>query len=159
MFVGNIHYISDLLIVKFHHPALIIILVYCPPTKLYDIILKTKSYIMYFPSTLPNIIMLGDLNFPNINWSCSITSCPIAGPFRDLSDLLFLNQQVKEPTHKVNIVYIIFCHGDLVNYITTTDTFLFDHQIINVTTSIPVPQTIPMAQSLNSSSNVFNRFD
>ena len=32
-------------------------------------------------------------------------------------------------------------------------------KIINVSTSIPVPQTIPDAQSLNPSSNVFEKID
>ena len=113
--------ICDLLIVKLHQPSLIIIIMYRPPTEFNDIILKTKSYIMSLPSPLPNIIMLCDFNFPNIDWSCSITSCPMAGPLIDLAGLLFLNQQVKEPTSKLNILDIIFGPDDLVNYITTTD--------------------------------------
>ena len=131
----------------------------CPITEFNDIILKTKSYIMSLPSPLPNIIMLGDFNFPNIDLSCSTTSCPMAGPLIDLAGLLFLTQQVKEPTRKLNILDLIFCPDDLVNYITNTDTFLSDHRIINVSTSIPVPQTIPVAQSLNPSSNVFEKID
>ena len=43
--------------------------------------------------------------------------------------------------------------------ITTTDTFLSDHRIINVNTSISVPQSIPVAQSLNPSLNVFEKID
>ena len=111
---------------------------------------------MALPSPLPNIIMLGEFNFPNIDWSCSTTSCPMAGPLIDLAGVLFLSQ--KEPTRKIDILDPIFCPDDLVNYITTTDTFLSDHQI-NVSTSIPVPQTIPVAQSLNPSSNVFEKID
>ena len=64
-----------------------------------------------------------------------------------------------EPTRKHNILDLIFCPNDLVNYITTTDTFLSDHQIIHVSTSIPVPQTIPVTQILNPSSNVFEKID
>ena len=129
----------------------------CPITEFNDIILKTKSYIMALPSPLPNIIMFGDLNFPNIDWSCSTTSCPMAAPLIDLAGLLFLTQQVKEHTRKLNILNLFFCPDDLVNYTTTTDTFLFDHRIINVSTFIPVPQTIPVAQSPNRSSNVFEK--
>ena len=105
--------ICDLLIVKLHQPSLISILMYRPPTcsitEFNDIILKTKSYIMSLPSPLPNIIMLGDFNFPNIDWSCSTTSCPpMAGPLIELAGLLFLTQQVKEPTRKLNILDLIF---------------------------------------------------
>ena len=64
----------------------------------------------------------------------------MAGPLIDLAGLLFLNQQVKEPTRKLNILDLIFGPVDLANYITTTDTFLSDHQIIKVSTSIPVPR-------------------
>ena len=76
----------------------------------------------------------------------------MAGPLIDLAGLLFLAQQVKEPTRKLNILDLIFCPDDLVNHITTTDTFLSGHRIFSVSTSIPVPQTIPVAQSLNISS-------
>ena len=100
---------------------------------------------MALPSPLPNIIMLGDFNFPNRSFLI------------DLAGLLFLTQQVKELTRKLNILDLIFCPDDLVNYITTTDTFLSDHRIINVSTSVPVPQTIPVAQNLNPSSNVFDK--
>ena len=79
-----------------HQPSLIIILMYrpltYPTTEFNDIILKTKSYIMYLPSPLPNIIMLGEFNFPNIDCSCSTTRCPMAGPLKDLAGLLFLTQ-------------------------------------------------------------------
>ena len=62
-------------------------------------------------------------------------------------------------TRKLNILDLILCPGDFVNYITTTDTFMSDHRIINVSTSIPVRQTIPVAQSLNPFSNVFKKTD
>ena len=54
----------------------------------------------------------------------------------------------------IYIIYILYIY-----YITTTDTFLSDHPIINVSISIPVAQTIPVAQSLNPSSNVFEKID
>ena len=81
----------------------------------------------------------------------------MAGLLIDLAGLLCLNQQVKEHTRKLNIVYLFFCPDHIVNYITTTDTFLSDNRIINFSTSIPVPQTMPLAQSLNPSSNVFEK--
>ena len=83
----------------------------------------------------------------------------MAGPLIYLAGLLFLTQQVKDPTHKLNILDLILCPDDLVNYITTTGTFMSDHRIINASTSISVPQTIPVAQSLNPSPNVFEKID
>ena len=99
--------ICDLLIINLHHPLLIIIMMYrppsCPAIEFNDIILKAKSYILSLPSPLPNSIMLGDINLPNIDWSCPDIDCPIASPLTDLASLLFLNQQVNEPTRKHNI--------------------------------------------------------
>ena len=85
---------------------------------------------MSLPSPLPNIIMLGDFNFLNIDWSCSTTSCHMAGLLIDLAGLLFLAQQVKEPTRKLNILDLIFCPDDLVKYITTTDTFCMTIELL-----------------------------
>ena len=81
--------ICDLLIINIHHPSLIIIMMYrppsCPAIEFNDIILKAKCYIMSLPSPLPNIMMLGDINLPNIDWSCPDISCPIASPLNDLA--------------------------------------------------------------------------
>ena len=51
--------------------------------------------------------MLHDINLPNIDWSYPDIGCPIASPLTDLAILLFLNQQVNEPTRKHNIFDLI----------------------------------------------------
>ena len=43
-------------------------------------------------SPLPNIIMLGDFNFPDIDWLTPDYNCPDASPLILISDWLFLNQ-------------------------------------------------------------------
>ena len=55
-------------------------------------------------SPLPNIIMLWDFNFPDINWSNPDFNCPDASPLISFSDWLFLNQQVSAPTRNSNIL-------------------------------------------------------
>ena len=45
------------------------------------------------------------------------------------------------------------------NLLTTTDTFLSDHRIINVRTCIPKPKDIIQIKSLNPTSNIFERLD
>ena len=62
--------------------------------------------------------MIGDINLPNIDRSCPTISRPMASPLADLSSLLFLNQQVKEPTRIRNILLTFFCSDELVNSIT-----------------------------------------
>ena len=69
---------------------------------------------MALPFTFPNIIMLGDINLPNIDWSCPTINCSMDSPLTDLAGLLFLNQKIKEPTHKLNILDLMFCPDELV---------------------------------------------
>ena len=75
-------------------------------------------------SPLPNIIMLGDFNFPDINWLNPDYSCHDASPLILFSDLLFLNQQVSAPTRKSNILDLIFSPDDFINCIYITDSVL-----------------------------------
>ena len=63
--------VCDLLIVKILSPDLII-LVYRPPSSplsdFDDIITKTIEFILSLPAPLPNIILLGDFNMPEVIW-------------------------------------------------------------------------------------------
>ena len=145
----------ELSIVRLQTPALIIILVYRPPscsvTDFEEILLKIHTYVMLLPSPLPTIIMLGDFNLPDINWSSLNPSCPTAGSLFNLTNLTFLTQQVTEPTRNSNILDLIFCQDNIINSITVSDTFLSDHHIIYADTLIPVivPSTAQKNQSLN----------
>ena len=62
--------VCDLLIVKILSPDLIIILVYRPPSSplsdFDDIITKTREFIISLPAPLPNIILIGDFNMPEV---------------------------------------------------------------------------------------------
>ena len=74
--------VCELLIVRIHNPALIIILMYrppsCPAEAFNDIISRSQALILSMPSPLPNIIMLGDFNFPDIDWTKPDLSCTYA---------------------------------------------------------------------------------
>ena len=63
--------VCELLILKILHPSLIIIIIYRPPSCLdcnfIDVISRAQQYILFIPAPLPNIILLGDFNFPLIN--------------------------------------------------------------------------------------------
>ena len=98
-------FVLELLILRIHKPALIIIIMYRPPPSCSDeafnyIISRSQALITSMPSHFPNIIMPGDFNFPDIDWINPELSCPYAIPFISLSDCLFLNQHVLEPTRK-----------------------------------------------------------
>ena len=147
--------VCDLLIVSLQTPSLIIILVYrppsCPVKDFEEISLKIHTYVMSLPSPLPNIILLGDFNLPEINWSSLNPNCPTAGSLLSLTSLTFLNQQVSEPTRNCNIIDIIFCPDNIINFITVSDTFFFDHRVIYAETLIPVhdSSTVQIDQNLN----------
>ena len=76
-----------------------------------------------------------------------------------LSDCLFLNQQVLEPTRKSNILDLIFSPDDFVNSIDVTDSILSDHHIITVNTSISFNHSPPICQSMIRICNAFKPLD
>ena len=90
------------MILKLQNPSIIIIIIYRLPSCLdcdfIDVISQTEQYILTIPAPLPNIILLGDFNFPLINWSNPNSQCPLSSPLFNLSDHLFLSQQVAKPT-------------------------------------------------------------
>ena len=65
--------VCELLILKLHSPTLIVILMYRPPSctinEFEDIMTKVNQFIFSLCSPLPNSIILGDFNFPGVNWS------------------------------------------------------------------------------------------
>ena len=90
--------VCDLLIVKILSPDLIIILVYRPPSSplsdFDDIITKTREFILSLPAPLPNIILLGDFNMPEVIWDNPHAYNPSSAQLINFTTLLFLNQQV-----------------------------------------------------------------
>ena len=123
-----------------------------------DIISRSQALILSMPSPLPKIIMFGDFNFPDIDWTNLDLSCTYAIPIISLSDCLFLNQQVLEPTRMSNILdLLIFSPDDFVISIDVTDSLLSDHRIITVKTSILFCHT--PHQSMNCSCNAFEPLD
>ena len=90
--------VCDLLIVKILSPDQIIILVYrhpCSPLSDFDdTITKTRESIISLPTPLPNIILIGDINMPEVIWDNPHAYNPSSELLIDLATLLFLNQQV-----------------------------------------------------------------
>ena len=147
---------------KLLHPSKIIILIYIPPSCLdcdfIDIISHSQQYILSIPTPLPNIILLGDFNFLLINWSNPNSQCPLSSPLIDLSDLLFLSQQVAEPTRNSNILDLIFCSNDLIYSIDICDTFISDHRMLTVETNMRLSPP-PVSPGLNPGLTVFDKFE
>ena len=153
---SNSVHVCELLILKLHTPSIIVILVYRPPSctinEFDDVIIKINQFIFSLNSPLPNIMILGDFNYPGVNWSSPNLSS--LKPLVNLCDSLFLSQQVNRPTRKFNILDIIFCPNELINSIVVSDTFISDHRMITVDTNIPVHDVAPK-QIFNPPSNQF----
>ena len=85
--------VCELLILKLQNPSIIIIIIYRPPSCLdcnfIDVISRAEQYILTIPAPLPNIKLLGDFNFPLINWSNPNSQCPLSSHLFHLSDHLF----------------------------------------------------------------------
>ena len=108
----------------------------CTINELDDVIIKINRLIFSLNSPLPNIIILGDFNFPGVDWS--IPNLSSLKPLVNLCNSLFLSQQVHTPTRKSNVVDLIFCPNEFINTIVVSHTFISDHRMITVETNIPV---------------------
>ena len=152
--------VCELLILELHTPSLIVILLYRPPSctinEFDDVIIKINQFIFSLKSPLPNIMILGDFNFPGVDWSSPNMSS--LKPLVNLCDSLFLSQQVLRPTRKSNILDLIFCPNELINSIVVSDTFISDHRMITVETNIPVYGVEPK-KIFNPPSNQFAVLD
>ena len=135
--------VCEVLVLRLHQPSLLLVLLYRPPSCSIDAIYQVEQIISKLTLPLPNIILLGDFNFPDIDWSCPDVSCEAASPLNSLSNSLLLNQQIDKPTRLSNILDLIFCPDELIKSISVADTYLSDHRILTVSTLIPMTPTKP----------------
>ena len=126
--------VCDLLIVKILSPDLIIILVYrhpsSPLSEFDDIITKTRELILSLQAPLPNIILLGDFNMPEVIWDNPHAYNPSSEVLIDLATILFLNQQVSTPTRKSNVLNLIFSSDEFIKSVDVSECFFSDHCLI-----------------------------
>ena len=120
--------VCELVILRIHKPALVIILMYpppsCPAEAFSDIISRRPALILSIPSPMSSVIILGDFNFYDINWTNPDMSSQYAIPLISLSDCLFLNKPFSEPNRKPNILDRMFSPDDFINSIDVTDSVL-----------------------------------
>ena len=94
--------VCEVLVLRLHQPSLLLVLLYRPPSctivDFKDAIYQVELIISKLTLPLPNIILLGDFNFPGIDCSCPDVSCEAAAPLISLSNSLLLDQQVDKPT-------------------------------------------------------------
>lgn len=84
-----------------------------------------------------NIYLLGDFNFPQIDWSLLTSTCHEAMKFVSLTLDYNLFQVVKEPTRGTNILDLILTNAhETVSSILHVDGFS-DHKLLQITLSLP----------------------
>ncbi len=144
--------ICDVLIVKTLNPDLVLVNIYRPPSATLsdfnDIMLRTIECCRSLPTPLSNIIIVGDFNFPAVDWSSiSETHRKHIGKLNDYINLFFLNQYVSIPTRKDNILDLVFSNDDIIQTIDSKATYISDHNIVCAQTNVSIS---------NSFAGVFN---
>ena len=96
---------------------------------------KNRELILSLPAPLPNIILLGDFNIPEVIWDNPHAYNPSSELLIDLATLVFLNQQVSTPIRKSNACFL-FRWAHKVCWCRRM--FFSDYCLIKIKTYIPV---------------------
>ena len=96
-----------------------------------------RLYIGELPTPLCDIIMLGDFNFPLIDWHSTGTCSTHANSPMELTNFLYLDQLVQIPTRGANILDLVFSNPLIIDNIDSIETSISDHNIIRAVTRIP----------------------
>ena len=144
----------ELLIVKVENLNLVIITIYRPPNtnleKFREQLSKLDNYLRNTCSPLPNIIFLGDFNFPHLKWVNQDGQAKInelTSATRDVKNqvnLLFrlcndysLTQYISGKTRKNNTLDLLFTNNeDLVHDIKISPTINSNHNLIEITSRL-----------------------
>ena len=131
----------EVLIVKLSNPQLVLINTYRPPNStreaFEEIVSKIRLFIGELPTPLCDIIMLGDFNFPLIDWHSTGTCSTHANSLMELTNFLYLDQLVQIPTKGANILDLVFSNPLIIDNIDSIETSISDHNIIRAVTRIP----------------------
>ena len=80
------------------------------------------------------IIILADLNFPDVNWDSLQSPNPQLEDLISIIDMIFVEQMVMRPTCGNNILDLISMTSDIVSNIEFFKSKLTDHNIVLVNT-------------------------
>ena len=155
--IGNVEYmVLDIPLLNLLHVA-----IYRPPTAEFSdfekVILAVRSQINASSESMPNIMVTGDLNLPNICWnenSIKGGALPLkkqATLLLKLFDDYFVEQYVGQPTRGENILDIVATNDpDLIAGINIEDTSMSDHRLVIVRTCFGAHKPKGAATNLES---------
>lgn len=99
-----------------------ICLVYIPPNSSENYYDSFFHYLFELSNKASPIILVGDFNFPDIDWATYCGSSPISNKFCDLLFQLNLSQLISEPTHN---------QGNILDLVITSDEDIIQDIIIH----------------------------
>ena len=128
---------------KLSNPDEILVTIYRPPNataaSFDDIVSQTEHKICALDGPLPEIIILGDFNFPGVLWDSTVsdTNEHISSLVR-LRNFLYLDQMITEVTRKSNTLDLLFCNESIIHVesIEIDETVISDHNINHVNTHL-----------------------
>ena len=150
--------IHTVLIVKLINPDVILVTMYRPPNataaSFNEIVSQTEHKICALDGALPEVIIMGDFNFPGVQWDFTVSdtnehlSCLVG-----LRDFLYLDQMITEPTRKSNTLNLLFCNES----IEIDETVISDH-IIHVNSHLKIIEKCD-PKVMNPSESVFEQIN
>ena len=155
----------EVLIVMISEPEVILVMMHRPPnastSAFNDIIKESENIIRVLNSPLPEIVIMGDFNFPGVLWDTAINSnnviVNISG-LVGLRDYLYLDQMITEPTRELNILDLLFCNQSIIESIKLQKTVISDHNIIHVNTDLKIVAN-HSTQDINPPRSVFEQLN
>ncbi len=139
---SHTNYFCNVVISRISSLNLAIVVVYrppnCPKQAFRDILDQIEDTIEHMGTPTPDIMLLGDLNFPHIKWPSGDILPGTTKDEREQAELLlklthtcFMSQYILKPTRNNNILDLAFTNNDnLVHHYEVTPTIFSDHNII-----------------------------
>ena len=119
---------------------LVICCVYVPPSASHSYVGLLIDYLIDLQSSSVHCIIVGEFNFPDINWSSLYASSELSNKFCDFIFDCNLTQHVSQPTHvKGNILDLVLSSASVTidNLLVVPFSFLIsDHFVITFSPSI-----------------------
>ena len=160
--------VCEVLIIEVHNNDTVVCLIYRPPDCVYeefkDILKETMKILDDHRNS--DIILLGDLNFPEIKWSDQEPrSVHSSGDKRlqieallNLTDDLFLNQLITKPTRGDNTLDLLFTNitDSLYDFTSSKSSNFSDHNLLELKLTAPHPTYSPADSSSKIVKNKLN---
>ena len=128
---------ENLLFATFYRPP------NCPSLMFRETLNILEQQIVKFDSPVPNIMIIGDFNFPFIDWTTDVfrggnRECHNqAEAFIEFSNEHCLKQHIQNSTRENNILDLLFTNNeDFIHRIDITDTALSDHRLITIQSNV-----------------------